>query len=131
MQEPRKLERTLPAHSMPVIVISILVFAALGSFALSFYWESEMDAALGQFIDCSGIDTFPPSSACADDARIAAYENLRAKSQLSFFLGLILLLGVLYVPAVRAFRRESEVGMSIPNDGMGRHQQTLRPAYFT
>lgn len=86
-----------PIWTDPRTVVFAGLFAvALVAGAFSFYSEYHMRQVMGPFQDCSGIDTFPLPSTCADSHRMASYENLRARSQVSEVVSLIFFVGSVF-----------------------------------
>lgn len=102
------MQRSKAVSSISTILwIALVSSATVASFLLSAHWNAEMIASLGEFQDCSWVHTIPIPADCADDDVMAAYENFRAKSQVSFFIGLIFLIGLILTP-ILYLRNRSE-----------------------
>lgn len=93
MSETERRLRWMGPQTFLFVGLFVIAFTLA---VLSFYWGDRMRVVIGPFQDCSWVHTLPGPPNCAGPSRMAEYENLRARSQISWAISIVFFIGSIF-----------------------------------
>ncbi len=109
------IKKALAGRGRQVVFILILSVVGFSCVVLSIYWSNRMSLVMGDYQDCSWVHTIPGPTNCASSERMAVYEDLGTRSQISLVFGIIIFFGLLVGAFLQNMRRESSKALNIPS----------------